>query len=175
MKRLLFDLENTLIKWKDEYTIALQKTIEEFNIDIDYHVIDAVIEKQEKTHDMMNKEVLLNDINEEINLPSLTFIKQVTNDESFRNHSLAKTLSFPDVKDFVEQQLPWIYETGKEEPEILGSGSKYYNVITTKDEQKAFKEATDGHHNYLIRYKKKDGITIARQWYDGYSKSWIDD
>ena len=78
MKRLLFDLDNTLIKWKDEYTIALQKTIEEFNIDIDYHVIDAVIEKQEKIHDMMNKEVLLNDINEETGLNlDMSFIERL--------------------------------------------------------------------------------------------------
>lgn len=78
MKRLLFDLDNTLIKWKDEYTIALQKTIEEFNIDIDYHVIDAVIEKQEKVHDMMNKEVLLNDINEETGLNlDMSFIERL--------------------------------------------------------------------------------------------------
>lgn len=69
----------------------------------------------------------------------------------------------------------WIYETGREESEILGSGSTYYDVIKTKDEQKAFKEAMDGYHNYLVRYKKKDGITITSQWYDGYSKSWIDD
>ena len=78
MKRLLFDLDNTLIKWKDEYTIALQKTIEEFNIDIDYHVIDAVIEKQEKVHDMMNKEVLLNDINDETGLNlDMSFIERL--------------------------------------------------------------------------------------------------
>lgn len=123
-------------------------------------------------------EIELNDINEEINLPPLTFIKEVTNDESFRNHSLAKTLSFNienNTKENEVIEIEWIYETGREESEILGSGSTYYDVIKTKDEQKAFKEAMDGYHNYLVRYKKKDGITIARQWYDGYSKSWIED
>ena len=123
-------------------------------------------------------EIELNDINEEINLPPLNFIKEVTEDENFRNHSLAKTLSF-NIKDNEKEiktiEPEWIYETGREESEILGSGSTYYNVIKTKDEQKAFKEAMDGSHNYLVRYKKKDGITITRQWYDGYSKSWIDD
>ena len=123
-------------------------------------------------------EIELNDINEEINLPPLTFIKEVTNDEHFRNHYLAKTLSFnieSDVKEKKLMESEWIYETGREESEILGSGSTYYDVIKTKDEQKAFKKAMDGYHNYLVRYKVKDGITIARQWYDGYSKSWIDD
>lgn len=120
-------------------------------------------------------EIELNDINEEINLPPLTIIKEVTNDEAFKNYSLAHTLAFPNVDKIIEEENPWIYETGREESEILGSGSTYYDVIKTKDEQKAFKEAMDGYHNYLVRYKKKDGITIARQWYDGYSKSWIDD
>lgn len=122
-------------------------------------------------------EIELNDINEEINLPPLNFIKEVTEDENFRNHSLAKTLSFEveNVSSAIIKEPEWIYETGREESEILGSGSTYYDVIKTKDEQKAFKEAMDGYHNYLIRYKKKDGITICRQWYDGYSKSWIDD
>lgn len=68
MKRLIFDLDNTLIKWKNEYTSALEKTIEQFNLDVDYHVIDALIEEQEKIHEIMNKEVLLNDINETIQL-----------------------------------------------------------------------------------------------------------
>lgn len=122
-------------------------------------------------------EIELNDINEKINLPPLTFIKEVTDDKAFRNHSLAHTLTFENLieKDNLKEEIPWIYETGREESEILGSGSTYYDIIKTKDEQKAFKEAMDGYHNYLIRYKKKDGTTICRQWYDGYSKSWIDD
>lgn len=121
-------------------------------------------------------EIELNDINEEINLPPLTIIKEVTNDESFKNYSLAHTLSFTNIDEsIIEKEIPWIYETGKNETEILGSGSVYYNVITTQDEQKAFKDAFDGHRNYLIRYKKKDGKKIANQWYDSYSKSWIDE
>ena len=121
-------------------------------------------------------EIELNDINEEINLPPLTIIKEVTNDKAFKNYSLAHTLSFKNIEKVdIDANNPWIYETGKEEPEILGSGSTYYNVITTKDEQKALKEAFDGYRNYLVRYKKKDGVIVAHQWYDSYSKSWIDD
>lgn len=121
-------------------------------------------------------EIELNDINEEINLPPLTIVKEVTNDKAFKNYSLAHTLSFKNIEKVdIDIDNPWIYETGKEEPEILGSGSTYYNVITTKDEQKALKEAFDGYRNYLVRYKKKDGVIVAHQWYDSYSKSWIDD
>ena len=123
-------------------------------------------------------EIELNDINEKINLPPLDFIKEVTNDISFKNHSLAKTLSFnieSIIEDKKEKEPEWIYETGREESEILGSGSTYYNVIETKNEKKAFEEAFNGTRNYLIRYKIVDGTTQNRQWYDGNSKSWIDD
>ena len=50
-----------------------------------------------------------------------------------------------------------------------------YNVFKTKNEEEAYKAAFDGLRNYLIRYKKKDGVTITRQWYSGDSKCWIDD
>ncbi len=122
-------------------------------------------------------EIELNDINEPINLPPLTIVKEVTNDKSFKNYSLAKTLSFDNVNiESIQntQVEKWLYETGREEPEILGSGSNWSNVETTYDEQKAFELAKDGTRNYLIRKRKIDGRTIT-QWYDGYSKSWIED
>ena len=78
-------------------------------------------------------------------------------------------------KDNKTIEQKWIYETGREESEILGSGSSYYDVFKTNDEEQALKELMNGYRNYLIRYKKKNGITIARQWYDCHSKSWIDD
>ena len=40
---------------------------------------------------------------------------------------------------------------------------------------KISKYAFNGTRNYLIRYKIVDGTTQNHQWYDGYSKSWIDD
>jgi CYTH domain-containing protein len=39
-------------------------------------------------------EIEVNDINEEIKLPPFTIVKEVTADERFKNHSLAKTLQF---------------------------------------------------------------------------------
>lgn len=39
-------------------------------------------------------EIELNDINEEINLPPLNFVKEVTDDKNYKNHSIARKLSF---------------------------------------------------------------------------------
>lgn len=68
IKRLIFDLDNTLILWKDEYTSALIETMKEFNINIDYKLIDDVIEIQDRTKEKMTREDLLNDINKICNL-----------------------------------------------------------------------------------------------------------
>lgn len=121
-------------------------------------------------------EIELNDINEEIELPNLTIIKEVTNDDRYKNHSLAKNLSleFEDIKDeplkkFKEKA--WTYEVGREEPEILGSGSTFYNVETTTDEVEAFELLKKAARNYLIRYKKINGIKII-EYYEPYQKIW---
>lgn len=68
LKRLIFDLDNTIILWKEEYIDALKDTIKEYNIEIDYRFIDNVIEEQEKIRKVLNKQILLDDINKKCNL-----------------------------------------------------------------------------------------------------------
>lgn len=41
-------------------------------------------------------EIELNDLNEKVSLPPFEFVKEVTNDDGYSNHSLAKTLQFKD-------------------------------------------------------------------------------
>ena len=122
-------------------------------------------------------EIELNKIDDEIKLPPLTVLKEVTDDKSFRNYSLAKTLIFNtediSVSESVPEKIEWIYETGRDEPEILGSGSHTYNVVRTKNEAEAFKLAKECARNYISRYRKVNGKTIY-QWYDPYSKTWFE-
>ena len=45
VKKLIFDLDNTLIIWKSEYVSALEETMKEFNIEsIKLYAIDNIIE-----------------------------------------------------------------------------------------------------------------------------------
>ena len=44
-------------------------------------------------------EIELNNINEEINLPPLNVVMEVTNDEGFKNYALARTLEFPNINN----------------------------------------------------------------------------
>lgn len=67
IKRLIFDIDNTLIMWKEEYREALRKTIEYYNLDLDYVLVDNLIEVYEESHDCFSKQAMLNLINEAFN------------------------------------------------------------------------------------------------------------
>lgn len=68
IKKLIFDLDNTIIEWIPEYVEALKETLNEYKIDIDYKKIDNITEMQEKIHDTLSREQLLSDINNGCNL-----------------------------------------------------------------------------------------------------------
>ena len=42
IKRIIFDLDNTLIDWKDEYSSAIAKTFEQLNIKYTKQDIEAI-------------------------------------------------------------------------------------------------------------------------------------
>lgn len=68
IKKIIFDVDNTLIIWKKEYISALKETLDFFNVEIDAYVVDSVIESLEGKYDIISKEILLKDINKICNL-----------------------------------------------------------------------------------------------------------
>ena len=146
-------------------------------------------------------EIELNDINEPINFPPLSFVREVTDDKRFRNYFLASRMSLdpgvdiggepPVVNDnflaegffsvagdleqpkveYPPQVGTWVYETGRDEPEILGSGSHHYDVVKTTNEETAIRLSKEGARNYLHRSRKVNGET-EYQWYDYKKKEW---
>lgn len=65
IKKLIFDVDNTLIYWKSEYVNALKKTIDEYNLGVETKIIDNIIENLENKYDILSKNKLLSDINSE--------------------------------------------------------------------------------------------------------------
>lgn len=115
-------------------------------------------------------EIELSSPTESVKLPEfLEIVKEVTDDVEFKNHSIAKSLSLP-YKKYMKED--WIYETGREESEILGSGSNYSHIYKTKDFEMALKEFKDGYRNYLVRKRRIDGIQEV-EFYDVQDKCWI--
>ena len=76
-------------------------------------------------------------------------------------------------KEKAYAEAEWVYETGREEPEILGSGSREYNVVRTKDEAEVFRLSKEAARNYISRSCVINGKRV-NQWWDGYSKKWIE-
>lgn len=66
IKKLIFDLDNTLIIWKDEYLEALKKTIKKYNINEDADYVNSLIDNYEDYYDKYDKEKMLEHINNNI-------------------------------------------------------------------------------------------------------------
>ena len=63
IKKVIFDLDNTLIMWKKDYINALIDTMKCFDVKKDPAIIDDIIESLEKKYEIISKKILLNDIN----------------------------------------------------------------------------------------------------------------
>lgn len=65
-KRIIFDLDYTLIMWRDDYSPRIKEVLDKHHINVDIDDIDNVIVSQESIHDNLSKEQLLIDINNNI-------------------------------------------------------------------------------------------------------------
>lgn len=66
IKRLIFDLDNTLIMWKDEYVEAIAKSISKFNIKCDPNYMSNLVDEYENYYDRYDKDLLIEFINKNI-------------------------------------------------------------------------------------------------------------
>ena len=67
-KRIIFDLDNTIIIWEKHFISALKETIDLFDVKVDVKKIDDIIESMEAKYKKLSKELLLNEINNSCNL-----------------------------------------------------------------------------------------------------------
>lgn len=70
IKRIIFDLDNTLIMWKPEYEEAYKQAIKEHNLAIDHTSQSKLLASYEKNYSTFNKENLLELINTTFNINS---------------------------------------------------------------------------------------------------------
>jgi len=67
LKRIIFDLDYTLIYWKDEYPLLIKEILKKHNINVDYRIIDEIIESMEVKYETLSKDILLRDVQEKLN------------------------------------------------------------------------------------------------------------
>lgn len=84
-------------------------------------------------------------------------------------------------KSFCSEGLPeyatvepeWIYETGRDEPNVLDSGTSLYNVFKSYDAEKVFERQEIDGGNYIRRYHKIDGRVEDVQYWNKFTHKWM--
>ena len=134
-KRIIFDLDNTLIKWIDEYDDALKDTLVKYNINFDYHVLTESIDEYDYNSEVYNSYDLLNYLNNKHNL-NLTI--------DFINDWLDELGTKGDVKEDVVELLKYL--SNKYELVVLTNweGTCQRNRLKAAGILKYFKEVFGG-------------------------------
>lgn len=68
IKKIIFDLDNTLIEWKDYYINAMKEIVSEYNLDVDYHLLHNLVENYELYYNNYSKEQMIELFNKKLNL-----------------------------------------------------------------------------------------------------------
>ena len=66
IKRIIFDLDNTLIMWKNDYLNAIKETVDEYKIKDDYKYISSIIDEYDNQFNYYDKELMVDFINKNI-------------------------------------------------------------------------------------------------------------
>ena len=151
IKRLIFDVDNTLIMWKDEYyDYSIRNTFKDLGISYDESIIkplDIVVDDYENYYDIYDKDSLVNFINERlnINLPKEfvdVWMKYLSNCYDKPSKDYIDTLEYLSSKYDLIILSNWFTES--QENRIKGMGiDKYFSkqIYTDKIKNKPNKEA----------------------------------
>lgn len=157
IKRIIFDVDNTLIDWKDEYIFALRNTLDKINCSYseeELEAIDKAIVEYEKHHDKYTIEEFVNYVNKtcQVNLP-LEFAEVLINEQGKcweENNELVELMQYLSTKYDLAVLSNWFTETQRIRLGMLGI-SKYFSIISGGDEHylkpniKAFDVVLDGY------------------------------
>lgn len=180
MLRVHRDFKGLLKDVQDEYDFlvelnkSLQKKVTEWNKDKNMRKLNVTVQCMAVYNSsiMVPRELTFEEAIkyakehiDEINLGELEYISD--SDELDEENC-----DFDEEED-TDSDCRVLYETGIEEPEILGSGSTYSNVVYSPDEERAFEEFHHCGRNYLhrITYRKKSPYTTT-EWWDEDLKCW---
>lgn len=130
-KKIIFDLDNTLIKWIDKYDDALKETLIKYNIDFDYYLLSKSIDEYDYNSEIYNSYELLKYLNNKHNL-NLTI--------DFINDWLDKLGTKGDVSNEVIELLKYL-------------SSKYELVVLTNWESTC--QINRLKHAGILKYFKK--------------------
>ena len=151
IKRIIFDIDNTLIPWKDEYSIEIKNALDELRIkysEQDYLQIKKAIDEYENNYFTYNRELIVKFVNEYTK-------KQYPKELVYRiierwidchpkqvEDGIIKTLSYLSSKYEMVILTDWFIDVQTKKLEKLGI-LKYFTKIYSAEnvKRKPFKEA----------------------------------
>ena len=166
IKAVIFDVDNTLIEWKEEFFEAIVKTIKEegFNYSIELiHKIFETVDENERVKEKLEKEDLVNFINEKCgtNLTVEFVDKYMKNLDNCveKNESVIDTLEYLSKKYDLYVLTNWFTECQKERLKRSGI-LKYFKDVIGAD-QNYFKPNPKTFDVILKNYKKEECVYIG--------------
>lgn len=152
IKKLIFDLDNTLIMWKDEYVDALKETLKKYNNCEDPNYVNDLIDSYEDYYDKYDKEMMLeyinNNIVEKINMDFMNDFLESIGYMSESNEDVIDTLEYLSKKYELVVLTNWfkVPQTNRLKNAKI---DKYFSVVyggedLIKPNSQAFINACDG-------------------------------
>lgn len=166
MKAIIFDLDNTLIMWKDEFIIALQKVIKDMNLNYDNNLInkiDKAIDESENHFEKLNKIDFLNFINKtcNINLP-IDFANRIEIEQGnlyYEDKEVLSTIKYLSKKYDLYVLTNWFTKTQSKRLEGMGI-LKYFKKIYGADIN-FYKPDKRAFECILKNYKAEECLSIG--------------
>ena len=163
MKRIIFDLDNTLIKWDEERNLKeLSNLAKKHNLNITAEEVSHVIDLLDEKHDLITKQMLLDDLKEKDSNITMSFVKDIfkTHKDFYEiNEDVIDTLKYLSRK--YELVILTNYFTKMQSLRMKKSKIyKYFNEVIGNDKVpgKPRIEAFD----YAVKpYKKEDCLMIG--------------
>lgn len=166
IKRIIFDLDNTLIEWKSEYIFALEKTLKELNINYSkdkIKEIDGVIDSYDKYGFTCQKQEFLDYVNKECNTNfSIDFVDKLIIEQGKcyqKDEKLVKLIEYLSKKYDLVLLSNWFTDTQKLRLKGVGI-DKYFSIITGGDEH-PLKPNLEAFDSVLKDYKPEECLMVG--------------
>ena len=166
IKRIIFDLDNTLIMWNDKYLNALKETIELYNINEDYKYLSSLIDEYDNNFKYYDKELLVEFINKKINSKiDINFLNTFLDKFGYmseKDNKVIEILEYLSKKYELVVLTNWFVEPQKERLKHAGILKYFKSVIGGEEYIKPYKESF---LNACGNYKPNECLMIGDNYY----------